>query len=136
MMAEPAASTALTIAAAAASVKMLTVAGIPLGLRPDILLAGFCGALVAVILLNTVPSGGDTWRALLATTVKRFFVVLASSLTAGYLAPVIAGAAEQSSLLFVSFVVGAGAQQVLVAAIARISARADLPSPPPTGGKP
>lgn len=123
-MAETVPSTAATatLAAAAATVKVLTVAGIPLGLRPDIMLAGFSGAVVAIILLDSVPGSSDTIRNLLLTTLRRFFVVLASSLTAGYLVPAMAGhAADQSNVLLFAFGVGAGAQQVLKALIARLA---------------
>lgn len=71
-MAEPATTTtAVTLAATTTAVPALTVAGIPLVLRPEILIAGFSGALVAIILLNSVPSSGDTWSELLRTTLRR-----------------------------------------------------------------
>ena len=105
---------------------MLTAFGIPLGLRPDVLVAGFGGALVAIILLNTVPTMGDTWRELGRTTLRRMFVALASSFTAGYLTPMALLVASFSDpmTLFVAFVVGAGAQKVLAAFIERISTAA------------
>ena len=113
-----------TLTAAAATVKVLTVAGIPLGLRPDIMLAGFSGAVVAIILLDSVPGSSDTIRNLLLTTLRRFFVVLASALTAGYLVPAVAGhASDQSNVLLLAFGIGAGAQQVLKALIARLANR-------------
>jgi len=127
-MAEPATGASLTLASAAASVPVLTAFGIPLGLRPDILLAGFSGALAAIILLNSVPSEGDTWQALVLTTCKRFMVVLASSLTAGYITPGLVGGAAAPQQLLTAFLVGGGAQQVLAALIARFVQR--------TGGKP
>ena len=56
-MPEPTTTTAVvTLAAGSIAVPALTVAGIPLGLRPDILLAGFAGSLVAIVLLNSVPT--------------------------------------------------------------------------------
>ena len=54
-MAEPmtTATTAATVTMAAATVTMpvLTIFGVPLGLRPDLLIAGFSGALVAIVLI-------------------------------------------------------------------------------------
>lgn len=124
-MPEPTTSAAavLTVAAGAVSVPMLTVLGIPLGLRADLLVAGFAGSLVAIILLNTVPSTGDTWQALIRTTMRRMAVAVASSLTAGYLAPLALLAAQMpdSLLLGGAFAVGGGAQQVLTFAIRRLS---------------
>jgi len=116
-------SSAATIAAATAAVPMLTAFGIPLGLRPDVLVAGFGGALVAIILLNTVPSTGDTWQHLLRTTLRRMSVTLASSLTAGYITPVVmlSTAMPHPMLLGVAFAVGAGAQRALVFAVSRVA---------------
>lgn len=123
-MVEPttATTTAVTLAAGSIAVPALTVAGIPLGLRPEILIAGFAGSLVAIILLNSVPSTGDTWSALLRTTLRRMMVALASSLTAGYLAPMIMliGQLPDAAQLGSAFAVGGGAQRVLLAVLARI----------------
>lgn len=122
-MAEPATTTtAVTLAAGSIAVPALTVAGIPLGLRPEILIAGFAGSLVAIILLNSVPASGDTWSALLRTTLRRMMVALASSLTAGYLAPMIMliGQLPDAAQLGSAFAVGGGAQRVLLAVLARI----------------
>lgn len=131
-MPEPTSSVAATLGVAAANVPILIIFGVPLGLRPDILLAGFSGAIVAIILLNTVPSSGDTLRDLVTTSLRRFGVVLASSLTAGYLTPEFAATAELSRQLLVGFGIGAGAQQVLAALISRLANRA----PPPAGDRP
>ena len=62
-MPEPVSSTAagvLTVATATAASTMITAFGVPLGLRGDVLIAGFAGALVAIILLNAVPGSSDT----------------------------------------------------------------------------
>ena len=109
--------------AATAAVPVLTAFGVPLGLRPDLLIAGFAGSLVAIVLLNTVPSLGDTWLALLRTTLRRMAVVMASSLTAGYLVPMALLLANLSdtALLSGAFAVGGGAQHVLAFAIRRLS---------------
>lgn len=122
-MAEPASTAAATLAAASASLPILTAFGVPLGLRADLLIAGFAGALVAIILLNTVPSTGDTWNALWRITLRRMAVVLASALTAGYLAPLalLLANVPDSLMLGGTFAVGGGAQQVLVFSIRRLS---------------
>lgn len=122
-MAEPATTTtAVTMAAGSIAVPALTVAGIPLGLRPEILIAGFAGSLVAIILLNSVPATGDTWSALLRTTLRRMMVALASSLTAGYLAPMVMliGQLPDAAQLGSAFAVGGGAQRVLLAVLSRV----------------
>jgi hypothetical protein len=128
------AAAAATLVSAPAVVSALTVFGVSLGLRPDVLIAGFSGALVAIVLLASVPSDGDTWRHLLGTTVKRMFVSLASSLTAGYLTPIFLlplGEVHLSILLGTAFVIGAGAQQFLRAAIERVAV---TPANPSRGG--
>lgn len=122
-MAEPATTTtAVTLAAGSIAMPVLTIAGIPLGLRPEILIAGFSGALVAIILLNSVPSSGDTWSELLRTTLRRMAFAVASSLTAGYLAPLIMliGQLPDAAQLGSAFAVGGGAQRVLLAVLRRI----------------
>lgn len=125
-MPEPTSTTAAaaTLVSAPAAVSVVTAFGVNLGLRPDVLVAGFFGALVAIILLGSVPSEGDTWRHLVGTTVKRMFVSLASSLTAGYLTPLfllpIAHSPIEIVLAF-AFVIGTGAQYFLRKAIDRVS---------------
>ena len=121
-MAEPASTAIATLAAASAVVPALTAFGVPLGLRPDLLVAGFSGSIVAIILLNSVPSTGDTWRELLRTTLRRIAVAVASSLTAGYLAPLalLVASLPESLLLCTAFAVGGGAQKVLMATIRRL----------------
>lgn len=124
-MAEPTSTTAAiaTMAAAGVAIPMVTVFGVPLGLRVDLLMAGFFGSLVAIILLNTVPSTGDTWAHLLRNTLRRMFVAAASSVTAGYLTPLALLAANMPDALLLSaaFGVGGGAQRVLVGAIERLT---------------
>lgn len=122
-MPEPTTATAATIVAATVTVPMLSIAGIPLGIRPDLLMAGFAGSLVAIVLLNSVPTGGDTWEHLLRTTLRRMFVAMASALTAGYLTPIALLAANlpEPLLLGAAFGVGGGAQQVLMSVIRRVS---------------
>lgn len=113
---------AATIATATAAVPALTAFGVNLGLRPDVLVAGFAGALVAIVLLHSVPSEGDTWQHLMRATFRRVAVALASSLTAGYITPLALLMANlpDSLLLGVAFAVGAGAQSILRGVIERI----------------
>jgi hypothetical protein len=115
-----------TMAVAAASTSAITAFGVPLGLRADLLIAGFAGSLVAIILLNAVPGSSDTWMELLRTTLRRMAVACASSLTAGYLTPLAMLIAQlpESLLLGAAFAVGGGAQQVLMFAIKRLSGAA------------
>ena len=130
-MPEPTSTAAATIASAMVSTSAITLLGIPLGLRADMLVAGFAGSLVSIILLNTVPPYGDTWRDLMRTTLRRMFVSMASSLTAGYLTPIVmlAVALPDPLIMGGAFGVGAGAQKLLMATIARLNA-----TPVRTGG--
>ena len=121
-MPEPAATAAsTTLAAATAAVPALTAFGVNLGLRPDVLVAGFAGALAAIVLLNSVPTEGDTWLHLLRTTWRRIAVAIASSLVAGYLTPTLMLAMPMADALALglAFATGAGAQKVLRRAIER-----------------
>lgn len=110
-----------TYTAAGLTVPVITAFGIPLGLRADVLIAGFFGSLVAIILLNSVPSDGDTWQHLVRTTFKRIGVAVASSVTAGYLTPMALLVANLPDPMFLcaAFGVGGGAQRVLLVMIAK-----------------
>ena len=68
-------------------------------------------------MLNTVPGTADTWRELLRTSVRRLAVAWASSITAGYLTPLalLIANVPASLMLSMAFLVGAGAQRVLLA---------------------
>lgn len=130
-MAEPIISpAAATLTAATAAVPSLVAFGVNLGLRPDVLVAGFAGALAAIVLLNSVPSEGDTWRHLLATTWRRMGVALASSLVAGYLTPMLLLAVSMPDALAlgVAFAAGAGAQRVLRGVITKAAQQASQQS--------
>lgn len=129
------AAAGITLAAASVTVPAITAFGVPLGLRTDLLIAGFAGSLVAIVLLNSVPSTGDTWREMLRTTVKRMFVCFASALTAGYLTPLAMLIAHmpEALLLGCAFGVGGGAQQVLMAVIKRLSPPPEAPPPAQPG---
>lgn len=135
-MPEPTSSTAAAItlaASAAATSPVLAFAGISLGLRPDVLLAGFWGAVCAIGLLNTMPSSGDTWRELWNTSMRRLGVATASSAFAGYTTPLLAliNGVPDAILLSVAFVAGAGAQQLLKRLIANTKTGRD--EQPPKG---
>lgn len=122
-MPEPTSTAAATLVLAGAAVPVLTAFGVPLGLRADVLLAGFLGAVAAIALLNTVPLTGDTWRELLRTSVRRVSVAVASAFVAGYLVPsALNDHAALSNLLASAFAVGAGAQKVLNVVIDRVAA--------------
>ena len=114
-MPEPIVSPAVaTLGAATAAIPTIVAFGVNLGLRPDILVAGFAGALAAIVLLNTVPSEGDTWQQLLKTTCRRISVVMASSLVAGYLTPLVLPSTTSLVMtLGAAFAAGAGAQKFL-----------------------
>lgn len=121
-MPEPAVTAAsTTLAAATVAVPALTAFGVNLGLRPDVLVAGFAGALAAIVLLNSVPTEGDTWLHLVRTTWRRIAVAIASSLVAGYLTPTLMLAMPMADALALglAFATGAGAQKVLRRAIER-----------------
>lgn len=123
-MPEPASATAAaSLVGAAVVVPMITAFGVPLGLRPDILIAGLSGSLVAITLLNTVPASNDTMTGLVRATLRRMAVAAASSLTAGYLTPLamVVSGIPDPLLLGGAFVVGGGAQHVLSAWIRKFS---------------
>jgi hypothetical protein len=111
-------------------VPSIVVLGVSLGLRADVLMAGFAGSVVALAFFNTVPSLGDTWRALIETTFKRMGWCLASSLTAGYITPLLLLLdgdklrIPESLMLSVAFIAGAGAQKFLARFIKRAEQRA------------
>lgn len=119
-MPEPTTTTATAVATllpVAVSTSALTAFGVPLGLHADVLLAGFFGSLVAIILLNTVPGRSDTWQDLVRTSGRRLAVAWASSITAGYITPLalLLANVPPSLLLSMAFLVGAAAQRALVA---------------------
>lgn len=124
----PAASAAQLVAAAC-SVCGVTLLGVPLGLRVDLLIAGFSGSVVAMALFNSVPGNWDTWQLLVRTSLQRMAVAIASSLVAGYVTPVIMLLANMPPAVVVGigFVVGAGAREVLNFLIKRVTGGAPLP---------
>jgi hypothetical protein len=139
----PAAGATLTVAgaalpvlqAAAHAAPTLQLFGVSLGLRADVLMAGFFGSLVAMVLLNSVPAVGDTVRELLRTSMRRAMVALASSATAGYATPLLLlyDRMPDGLLLSASFVVGVFAQHVLVRVGRRIGANARETQEEPRG---
>lgn len=121
---------AATLAAASVAAPTLTLLGVNLGLRPDLLALGFAGSIAAISLLNTVPQTGDTWRELVRTAFKRVGVAVGSALTAGAIAPWVALVVTmpEAALSGMAFIIGAGAQLLLRKAIAGLGAKLD-----PTG---
>jgi len=117
-MAEPA--TAATITATTVTVPVLTVAGISLGLHPGLLIAGAFGAFVGIVLLNTVPGEGRPWW---YAVLRRMLVMIASSVTSGYLTPVVMSLATMSDSMQMgaAFVVGGSAQWTMQAVIKRVT---------------
>lgn len=122
-MAEPIASASATIVTAAVAVPAITFLGMDLGLRADVLLAGFAGAVAAMGLLNSVPSTGDTLRALFRTSMRRIGVSVGSAATAAYLAPMVGYMANIpiTFSLGLAFIIGAGAQTILPWAISVVT---------------
>lgn len=124
-MLEPTSTTVTVVAAAAtASIPVLTILGVPLGIRVDWLMAGFLGALVGIILFDTVPTVGDSWQQLARNTFKRMFVMVASSLTAGYLTPIIAlsfAAMVDPVLLGIAFGIGIAPKFIMGIVLKRFS---------------
>lgn len=135
-MAEPIITpAAATLTAAAAAVPAITAFGVNLGLRADVLVAGFAGAAVAIVLLNSVPSKPEEWlhaitnpflkalAALIKDSTVRVSVAAASALLAGYATPLVLQVSNvpDAMLLGMSFVVGAGAQKILRSLIDRFS---------------
>lgn len=114
-MPEPTTTAIVTLSSAAVASTALTVLGVPLGLRADVLVAGFLGSLVAIIMLNTVPDMGDSWRGLVRTSFRRMSVAFASSITAGYLTPMtlLIANVPEAAFLGMAMLIGAFAQQVL-----------------------
>lgn len=117
-MAEPA--SAATITATTVSVPMLSVFGVSLGLHPGLLIAGAFGAFVGIVLLNTVPGEGKPWW---YAVLRRMLVMAASSITAGYLAPVVMVWMNLSEpmQLCTAFIIGGSAQLSMQAVIKRVT---------------
>lgn len=113
------AATIPVLATAPAYAPQIIVFGIALGLRADVLLAGFAGSVVAIAFFNAVPSTGDTRWELVRTSFRRMGHCLASALTAGYITPLVLLLdgeklrIPESLMLSAAFVVGAGAQRIL-----------------------
>ncbi len=130
------AAAAVTLASAGAAIPVLTVLGVPLGLRADLLIAGFAGGLVAIVLLNSTPSTADTWREMVRLGLRRIMVAVCSALTAGYITPLaqLLANVPPALVLGCAFAVGCGAQQVLTFVIRRLSGQAAPPPVPPAQG--
>lgn len=138
-MPEPTSTASITAAAAMAGAipaGIIVIFGVSLGLRVDVLVAGFCGALCAMALLpNPDASAAEAVTSLLEfvlTGLHRLMRSLASSLVAGYTAlPLthVIGAPFPSALEFISgpgtlataCIIGAGSQTLLPLAIDRLA---------------
>lgn len=109
-----------TAGAVALSVPALTVFGISLGLQPGLLVAGAFGAFVGIVLLNTVPGEGKPWW---YAVLRRVLVMVASSVTAGYLTPVVLSLVSwnESLQMGTAFIVGGSAQWMMQAVIKRVT---------------
>jgi hypothetical protein len=129
------AASVAALQAAPAIAPQLVVFGYALGLRADVLVAGFAGSVVALTFFNSVPSTGDTLRRLVETTLRRMWWCLASSLTSGYLTPLVLLPAPselhipEALMYSVAFVVGAGAQRILGRFLQRAEERIASASP-------
>lgn len=136
-MAEPTAT--VTLAASGVAMPALVVFGVSLGLRPDVLLAGFSGAIAAIALLNTVPTSGDTLAELLRTSLRRVGVAVASAFVAAYTAPLLllVHGVPDALLLSMAFVAGVWAPQALRKLGERFMGKASPPTPagPDQGGQ-
>lgn len=136
-MPEPTTAASAVVAAAmpALAVPIITLLGFSTGLRPDVLLAGFFGGLIGIVLLDSSPGAIDDWRTMLATSTRRLFVMIAASLTAGYLTPLAQALLSLSDnvTLSVAAVVGASAQHTLRAFVDRL--QTTLRSTPVGGGQ-
>lgn len=117
----------------------LVMFGIQLGLRADVLLAGFFGSVVGIAFFNAVPNTGDTWQALARDTWRRLWWSVASSVTAGYLTPLLLLIERDtlrvpaSLVLSLAFVVGASAQTFLAKFIKERGGATRLPGAPSEG---
>jgi hypothetical protein len=111
-MGEPATTTSTAVAAATSVPSLLGMAAY-FGLHPGLLVAGAFGSFVAMVLLNTAPEG--------STILKRLAILLASSLTAGYLTPLmlVVDKLPESVQFATAFVTGGSAQWLLLAFIRR-----------------
>lgn len=118
-MSEPA--TATTVAATTASVPVLSIFGMSLGLHPGYLVAGAFGAFVGIVLLNTVPADESKpwWQSVL----RRMVVMVASSVTSGYITPMVMSmmSINESLQMGGAFVVGGSAQWTMQAVIKRLT---------------
>lgn len=113
-----------TLGAPAITAGAITLFGVSLGIRPDLLIAGFLGSCVAIVLLNAVPASGDTWQHMLKTSWRRVTVAGSSALCAAYCAPLAPLVLDtDAKMLGAGFVVGAGAQWILAAMVQRFGGK-------------
>lgn len=119
------------VATAPTLAPQIIIFGVSVGLRADVLLAGFFGALAALAFFDTVPSSGDTLKELVLTTWRRMWHMLASAVVAGYLTPLMMLLdgdrlkIPEVLMLSVAFVVGAGARHQLAKFVKKQEAKTD-----------
>lgn len=121
-MAAPIISTTLISSVAIVGV---TILGIPLGIRVDLLCAGFFGSLSAQVLLP--PTRVELVGVInnLVHFCRKVFAALASCVTAAYLAPIIAIMIHmpETVLVAIAFLIGASANSVLTLLITKVLCR-------------
>lgn len=128
MAVEPISPTAFTfsVVTGSAAIPVLHVLGIPLGIRPDILMWGLIGGIIALILLRPPPPSSSIWRAVV-TGLYLILSLLAGAVTSGVLSQAIAIMFHAAipiipidiTLSVTAFVIGAKSQQTLVAITSR-----------------
>ncbi len=121
MATEPISTTAgITFASGAATATAVQLLGVTLGLRPDLLFAGFIGVICAIFFLNAEPRSEDTFADLLKTSLRRLLLIVVSVLAACFIAPVVpsfvtlSGGAETIVERASAFIVGCFLQALLV----------------------
>lgn len=124
-----------TLAASAVAVPALTLLGYPLGIRPEVLFAGFGGGCFGVTLLNTVPHephlDWPLWASALWTAARRIVAIIVSSIAAGYIAPSLAAGAPFDVQLMTALVIGAGAQGAVTMVLIKLGIqKLDAPATP------
>jgi hypothetical protein len=128
MAVEPISPTAFTfsVVTGSAAIPVLHVLGIPLGIRPDILMWGLIGGIIALIHLRAPPPSASVWRAVVAG-LYLILSLLASAVTSGILSEAIAIMLHAAipiippevTLSMTAFVIGATSQQTLAAITSR-----------------
>ena len=129
-MAEPTstAAVAFTLVAGGAAIPVLHILGVPLGVRPDILMWGLMGGLIALIHIQAPPPKAGILQAMLIG-MSWIFALLSSALTSGFIAPAVAIMLNavapiippDITLSMTAFIIGATAQQTLASVTERLN---------------